>query len=262
MATVDLAEALAALVAEIADWSGATSRTAAARISQALRALHPQLADRPALRTWQGLLERWFAAADDAVAAPDQLIDAALASLAWAEGSEARTPGVEAAMQRVLADLGAPPGIAARLYAKLAAEAAAATPAGLGEQAAGSGLETKEVQTDPPAPAQPTATPEPALALDDTCERPSTDQGEAAAADGPIWLAPQERDMLLEAIHGELLPQLSSFSLLPHPRAPDDASMACPPPMNSATSVHDAGARQAEHAAARVGSAVTVRFTR
>lgn len=228
MAGSELPQALAALIADVSLWSGAPAHAEARAISQAIRALHPQLTGRPALRAWQEGLARWFAAANEAVAEPEQLVDAALASLQWAEGADARDLGLEPAIQRVLKDLGVPPAMAARLLDKLAAEAVAAAPAQpAGESAAAAAL-AGDVAADAHADIDAAQEPRSLVASEDAlAQGPAGDIDDPAPpgsdGTGPIWLAPQERDMLLESIHGDLLPQLSNFSLQTHPRTPDDA---------------------------------------
>lgn len=175
--------------------------------------------ERPALRLWiQELQRESNALAASAAALPESLLDAILAALEWAEGRDPRVLGLEPAIDAVMARSGVPAGLRGRVIAKLQAEASAAAAR---ERVAmlESAVELAGADTASSADAA-------ALLPAAVHGNPGTSDSEALPASAPdtdpIWLAPEELEMLSNSIHGEVLPHLGDWAALALPRPLDD----------------------------------------
>ncbi len=229
-----LADALNGLVAEsvTADLSDSEQRTL---LVAALRARTPEMADRHALRAWLSLLARWIDTAQGDVPA-DILSEALLAAATWAGGDNPLALGLENAIDHVLVVSG----IADRREAWLsrlmeeaqdsrtsAAEStqvtqsiATAEPADLVAEGNDSLLSGIELESDPVA-----ADAFSPVVMTEAATTDAEIEPQLSTADGPIYIAPEESQMLLESLHGELLPGLVEFSISAAPREPSISLM-------------------------------------
>lgn len=209
---VTLLESLEDLVAQTTLWSGAPDLAGASALAQSLRALRQRTVGRPGLSTLLEVLARWFEAGAVAVAAPERAVEVVLASLQWATGQDPEELGLTPAVVQALADLRVPAALVARLLDTLRRETSSHAPP------------RSVASAQPPVePAEIAAPPSLVEAASATVYATSEAAPSAAAqSTGPIWLAPQERDMLVEAIYAEVLPQLGLWAQAPLPRGADD----------------------------------------
>jgi chemosensory pili system protein ChpA (sensor histidine kinase/response regulator) len=225
MAAQTLQEATETATAEAVLWAAAPDPDTARALASTFAAIGEHASERPHLRELLRALARWFsgvgAGADAAGTDLAHLTDALLATVDLATGSTPFDPGSDgaAAIARVLEEADLPPSSAVVLVIDLADEARAAF-ADLGPAShddAEVGASSRPHQSEHGGDLMSGDGDGAAwIHADDAAVPPATD------SDGPIWLAPAERDLIVDAIHRELLPQLIDLAARPGSVGTDD----------------------------------------
>lgn len=216
---------LEGLVAELSLWAADDQPPQLAALGLRLRTLSGLLTARPALKVWLDTLARWAserAAKPWSLDAAETLIDVALASVEWAQGRDPAEVGAGAGIHAVMDDLAVPHAMRERLRARLNAEARAALAAvananvepqhadnlpavapasGAEAHVLGGGIDAAEALLGEPNGDSSTAL--------------QTSAGDAAAT--AIFLSVEERDLLVEAVYSEVIPELSLWLAAPQP---------------------------------------------
>jgi chemosensory pili system protein ChpA (sensor histidine kinase/response regulator) len=228
MAAQRLHEAIEAASAEALLWAAAPEPAVARTLGTTFGEIRHLAVGRPHLGDLLDTLSRWFtdvgARLDPVEADLGHLTDALLASIDLGAGSLPFDPGSDsaAAITRLLKEAGLTPPAALALIIDLADESRATVIAMDRASTDGETVIGTDAHADEARPAGPRATVEWAPSgptVDTRRFEIDTPTLEAAATDrevdGPIWIAPDERDLLVDAIHRELMPQL--FELAGHP---------------------------------------------
>ncbi len=226
MAAPQLREAIEAATAEALLWVASAEPSAAPKLGGTFDDIARLTLDRPRLAELLQAIARWFTSVgtgiDPATTNLTYLTDTLLASVDLASGAQPLDPGSTsaAAITQLLKETGLSPPSALALIIDLADESRAAmvaldrsspaTGEPIGEYAGSAHSVGPQDGTE--AQRHVTAGNTQQEAFDAPGFEVAPDDG---INDGPIWVAPEERDLIVDAIHRELFPKLSEIASQP-----------------------------------------------